>query len=155
MKRCSKDYRRILYDRNDANGKTRKQLLDEYGVQTIVMGTFEYYNGLLYLLAPALADPAQTEWKLVFGDADALVFMRHPPQDVQVLDSLQVLPHIEAGCTLHMEHEPEYTRCARRLAQMYHEMGKLDSARDWLLEYLTRPYQPDAGAERAYKALWQ
>jgi hypothetical protein len=38
----------------------------------IVMNTFEYATGPVYLLAPALADPAQTAWKLVYNDPQAL-----------------------------------------------------------------------------------
>jgi hypothetical protein len=148
--RVFQDYLRILYNNDETGGKSREQLLDQYGVQTIVMGEFEYTGGLLYRLAPALADPAQTEWKLVYGDAGAVVFMRHPPEGVAPLDSTQVIAFMEAACALHLEREPQYTRCARALAQMYNKVGESGRARQWLGVYLTRPHPPDEEAERAY-----
>ena len=74
------DYARILYNHDASDGlPSGEDLLNRYGVQVIVMNTFEYASGPVYLLAPALADPAQTAWKLVYNDPQALVFMRTPP----------------------------------------------------------------------------
>ena len=101
------DYARILYNHDASDGlPSGEDLLNRYGVQVIVMNTFEYATGPVYLLAPALADPAQTAWKLVYNDAQALVFMRTPPPGVQPLNSLDVLTHMEDECGLHLEHEP-------------------------------------------------
>ena len=105
------DYARILYNHDDSDGKSADQLLDQYGVQAIVMNSFEYTTGPIYLLAPALADPKQTTWKLVFQEPQAMVFLRHPPPQMPILDSLQVLTHMEDECALHIEHEPQYARC--------------------------------------------
>jgi hypothetical protein len=117
------------------------------------MNTFEYSGGQVYLLAPALADPAQTAWKLVYNDPQALVFMRTPPPGVQPLNSLDVLTHMEDECALHIEHEPEYTRCARSLGQIFAKIGDFPRARKWVRIYLDHPHAPDPDAEQAYQQL--
>ena len=147
------DYGRILYNHDETGGLSAQQLLDRYGVQTIVMNTFEYSQGIVYRLAPALADPQQTEWKLVFDDPTAIVLMRHPPADVQPLDSLRVLTHMEAECGLHLEREPSLTLCARALGQVFTRVGDMARARRWLGVYLASPHAADAEAEEAYRRL--
>jgi hypothetical protein len=147
------DYARILYNHDDSDGKSADQLLDQYRVEVIVMNSFEYTTGPIYLLAPALADPGQTTWKLVYNDARALVFMRHPPPRIQPLDSLQVLTHMEDECSLHMEHEPQYPRCARGLGQIFAKLGDFSRARKWIGEYLAHPHGPDPEAEQAYQQM--
>jgi hypothetical protein len=147
------DYARILYNHDASDGKSGQELLDQYGVQVIVMNTFEYVNGLVYVLAPALADPQQTTWKLVYSDAQALVLMRTPPPGVQPLDSLQVLTHMEAECELHITRDPRYTRCARGLGQVFAKVGDRKRARQWIGAYLDRPHPPDPEAEQAYQQL--
>jgi hypothetical protein len=117
------------------------------------MNTFEYGEGLVYLMAPALADPQQTEWKLVYSDAAAIVLMRRPPPGVQPLDSLRILNHMEAECELHLEHEPQLARCARSMAQVFTQVGDAARARRWLGIYLEHPHAADAGAEAAYQRL--
>jgi hypothetical protein len=150
------DYARILYNHDESDGgKTADQLLNDYGVQVIVMNSFEYTAGLVYLLAPALADPKQTTWKLVYQDAQALVFMRHPPPQIHPLDSLLVLNHMEDECALHIEHEPQYPRCARGLGQVFSKIGDAGRARKWIGEYLSHPHGPDPEAEQAYRNLMQ
>jgi hypothetical protein len=144
------DYGRILYNHDDSGGKSAGQLLDQYGIEVIVMNTFEYVTGTMYLLAPSLADPAQSEWKLVYRDAQALVWMRHPPAGVTVLDSMEVFNQMENACSLHLDREPEYPRCARRMAQVFAKMHDFKRAEHWLTEYLDRPHPPDPEAERAY-----
>jgi hypothetical protein len=147
------DYARILYNHDATGGKSAEELLDRYGVEAIVMNSFEYSNGLVYLLAPALADPAQTDWKLVYSDAQAMVFMRHPPPGVEPLDSLRVLDHMEAECDLHIQREPQYPRCARALGQVFEKVGDLTRARRWIGVYLARPHGPDPEAEQEYQRL--
>ena len=95
------------------------------------MNTFEYSQGLVYRLAPALADPQQTEWKLVYDDPTAIVLMRHPPAGVAPLDSLRVLTHMEAECELHLRHEPGLSLCARALSQVFTQVGDMARARQW------------------------
>jgi hypothetical protein len=130
------DYGRILYNVEESGGSNAQQLLDRYGVQTIVMNTFEYSQGLVYRLAPALADPQQTEWKLVYDDPTAIVLMRHPPAGVAALDSLRVLTHMEAECDLHLRHEPRLALCARALSQVFTQVGDQARARQWYGTYL-------------------
>ncbi len=149
------DYARILYNHDDSDGKGAQQLLNDYGVQAIVMNGFEYSNGLVYLLAPALADPAQKAWTLVYTDPQAMVFMRTPPPGVAPLDSLQVLDHLEQECDLHIHMEPQFPRCARGLGQIFSKVGDLTRARRWLGIYLSHPHDPDAEAEQAYAQMVQ
>jgi hypothetical protein len=82
------DYARILYNHDATGGKDAFALLDQYGVETIVIDGFEFVTGQMYLLAPGLTDPAEAQWKLVYEDSAAMVFMRNPPADVAALDSL-------------------------------------------------------------------
>jgi hypothetical protein len=147
------DYARILYNHDESGGKSAAQLLDAYGVQAIVMNGFEYVTGNLYKLAPALADPQQTEWKLVYSDPQALVFLRHPPPDVEPLNSLAVFEHLEAECELHIQHEPQYPRCARSLGQVFSQVGDYARARRWIGIYLSLPHDRDPEAEEAFRKL--
>lgn len=150
------DYARILYDRDASDGvRPARQLLDDYGIQVIVMNTFEYSNGLLYLLAPSLADPAQKEWKLVYSDPQAMVMMREPPPGVTAIDSLRVLDRMEQECNLHITMEPKYPRCARALGQMFSKLGDYTRARRWVGIYLSHPHAPDPEAEQAYAQMLQ
>ena len=148
------DYARILYNHDTSDGMPDGgDLLNRYGIQAIVMNTFEYSGGQVYLLAPALADPTQTAWKLVYNDPQALVFMRTPPPGIQPLNSLDVLTHMEDECALHIAHEPEYTRCARSLGQIFAKIGDFPRARKWVRIYLDHPHAPDPDAEQAYQQL--
>jgi hypothetical protein len=117
------------------------------------MNTFEYAGGGVYVLAPALADPVQTAWKLVYDDPEALVLMRTPPPGVVPLNSLEILTHMEDECGLHIEHEPESTRCARSLGQIFTKVGDFSRARKWVGIHLERPNARDPEAEQAYRQL--
>jgi hypothetical protein len=145
------DYARILYNHDDSGGKNAAQLLDQYGVNVIVMNTFEYATGTVYLLAPALATTAQTEWKLVYRDAQALIWMRHPPAGVTPLNPMEVFGQMEAECGLHLDREPGRPRCARSLAQTFAKIHDFTRARRWLGMYLDHPHPPDPEAEQAYR----
>jgi hypothetical protein len=145
------DYARVLYNHDGSGGKSAAELLDQYGVQVIVMNTFEYATGTVYLLAPALADPAQTDWKLVYRDPQALVWMRRPPAGVTPLDSMEVFKQMESGCGLHLDREPDHPRCARSLAQTFAKIHDFTRARRWLGMYLDHPHPPDPEAEQAYR----
>jgi hypothetical protein len=147
------DYIRILFDRGEDGGKTAQQLLDQYGIQTIVMDTFEHREGYVYTLAPALADPQQTAWKLVYSDPAAIVLMRRPPPGVQPLEPARILDQMEAECQLHLEHEPQQPRCARGLAQVFTGVGDISRARRWLKIYLEHPHAADPQADAAYQRL--
>jgi hypothetical protein len=147
------DYARILYNHDESGGKSAAQLLDEYGVEVIVTNGFEYVTGNLYKLAPALADPRDPAWKLVYSDQQAVVFMRRPPPGVEPLNKLAVFDHLEAECDLHIRQEPEYPRCARSLAQAFTTIQDWTRARRWLGIYLGKPHPQDIEAQRAYQQL--
>ena len=148
------DYARILYNHDAGDGKPdAQQLLGRYGVETIVMNGFEYGNGLTYLLAPALADPRQTEWKLVYGDSAAMVFMRHPPAGVEAQPGLRVFDYLEQQCDAHLTHEPKSPRCARALGQVFSKVGDFPRARRWLGRYIELKSEPDREAEDAWRRL--
>ncbi len=148
------DYARILYNHDAGDGRPdAQQLLDRYGVQAIVMNGFEYTNGLTYLLAPSLADPQQKEWKLVYGDSAAMVFMRRPPAGVEVQPPLHVLDYLEQQCDAHLTHEPKYPLCARALGQVFSKVGDFRRARRWLGRYFELKRLPDPEAETAWRRL--
>lgn len=149
------DYGRILYYAGDRDGQSAPQLLDRYGVQVIVMNTFEYTSGQAYVLAPALADPEQGGWSLVYADAQAVVFMRHPPPDVKVLDSAEVFNAMQSECAIHIQHQPQLPGCARNLAQWFEHAGDPSSARRWLGIYLEHAPAKDPAAEAELQRLVQ
>ena len=66
----------------EVSARHTRELLDLYGIQVVVMNSFEANSGRPYVLPLALADPAEKEWKMVFADAGAVVFMRAPPPGV-------------------------------------------------------------------------
>jgi hypothetical protein len=141
------DYGRILYNHEAA----AQPLLDRYGVDVIVLNGFEYINGILYPLAPMLAGAQAGDWKLVYTDAQAMVFLRHPPPNIPPLDSALVMTHLEQECGTHIDREPEYPRCARSLAQAFGRQGDFTRARRWLGIYLDHWHQPDPEAQDAYR----
>jgi hypothetical protein len=148
------DYTRILYNHDDSDRQPDADaLLARYRIQVIVMNTFEYSNGLLYNLAPALADPSQSAFKLVYSDPAAVVFMRTPPPGVTPLNPLTVFTHMEEECAVHLEHEPEYPRCARVLGQTFAKLADYGRARKWVGLYLAQPHPPDPESEEAYRRL--
>ena len=150
------DYGRILYNHENNDGsKSADELLDQYGIDVIMMNTFEATSGTFYVLAPALADPNQHTWKLVYNDAAAMVFLRHPPPGMPALSQLQALDHMEAECSAILEHEPESPRCARTLGQVFSKVGDLPRARRWLRTYLDLPHERDPEAEAAYQSFVQ
>jgi hypothetical protein len=113
------------------DGRSADALLQQYGIEMILMDGFEYTSGSPYLLAAALADPAQTDWKLVYRDAQAVIFMRHPPADAPPLRSLDALDSMEAQCREHLRHEPETPRCAAGLSDLFARIGNSVRARNW------------------------
>jgi hypothetical protein len=148
------DYARILYNHDESDGlPSGESLLERYGIEVIVMNTFEPSGGTLYMLAPALGDPNQTRWKLVYQDPQSVVFMRTPPPGVEPLPSLDALTHMETECDLHIQREPQYTRCARSLGQIFARIGDYPRARKWVGIYLEHPHAPDPQAEEAWQRL--
>jgi hypothetical protein len=144
------DYVRMLYNHDASGGKSGEELLDQYGIQVIVMNSFEYVSGALYKLAPSFVYPAQTTLKLVYRDPEAMVLMRNPPAGMETLNPAEVLDHMEQECESHIRHEPQYPRCARSIAQVFSRTGDAARARRWLGIYLSHPHGVDPEAERAW-----
>jgi hypothetical protein len=147
------DYRRMANNAEAIGGKSADELLNQYGVQVIVMGGFEFTSGEVYLLPAALSDPSQKEWKLVYQDAAAVVFMRHPPPGVEPLNSLDALISMESQCAEHIQHLPEQSRCARGLGDLFARIGDTARARRWMAYYLEHRTEPDPEADSIYRGL--
>ena len=147
------DYRRMAGNADSTGGKSADELLDQYGIQVIVMDGFEFTSAETYLLPAALSDPSQKEWKLVYQDAEAVVFMRHPPPGVEPLNSLEALTSMESQCAGHIQHLPGQPRCARGLGQLFARIGDTARARHWMAFYLEHRIEPDPEAESLYRRL--
>ena len=152
-----KDYRTILYNTgstpNLLGGECQK-LLDRYAVRVVVMNTFEYVTGEFYPLALALGNPATEDWQLVYEDPQSLVFMRDLPAGVPVLDKARLtIDHMEAECSLHIEHDPDYPLCARALGDLSLRAGDKLRARRMLGLYLSNTTEKDRSAEQALRNL--
>jgi hypothetical protein len=145
------DYRRILGTPPGDPG--RRELLQHYGAGAILINSFEYVSGVLYPLALDLAGPAGADWKLVYDDPQALVFLRDVPPGLPILDKSRILDHFEAECALHVERDPEFSLCARRLGDYFLRAGDRGRARRALALYLEHPYADDPEARRAYLEL--
>ena len=138
-----RDYWRVARNAPDA-----LQVLDQYGVQVLLLEGFEYGTGSVYKVSAMLADPSQTKWKLVYQDKTAMLFMREPPPGVQPLDPGQVFVSLEAQCADHLEHVPESPRCALGLGgDLYPRLRMMDRSAYWLQRYLALAKNPDPGAE--------
>jgi hypothetical protein len=151
-----RDYRRILYNfggRPFEMGGPRTELLARYQIGAIVMNTFEYVTGAVYPLAVALAHPAQQEWKLVYEDPQAMVFLREPLPGIPVLPKSRLVAHLENECRTVIERDPELCLCARTLANLFLSTGDRDRARRAFALYLAQPHPPDPDAERLYRGL--
>jgi hypothetical protein len=149
--RVYQDYRNILG--TPPGDPRRDETLARYGIGAIVINSFEYNSGLLYPLVPALVQPAEAQWKLVYQDAQSLVFLRDVPDGVAVLDKGGMADHLEAECTLHVERDPEFSLCARTLGDLFLRFGDRARARRALALYLAHPYADDPDARRAYADL--
>jgi hypothetical protein len=142
------DYRKVLGA--PAGDPSRDQVLAKYGVGAIVVNGFEYNSGVLYPLVLALAQPAEDAWKLVYEDPQSMVFLRDVPAGVPALEKRRMVDHLEAECRLHVEHAPEFSLCARTLADLAMRSGDAERAKRMLGFYLQHPYGDDPEARRAY-----
>lgn len=147
------DYRRIVAYASSTGGKSGRELLDRYGIQVIVMNSFERNAGDPYLLAAILADPAQTEWKLVFQDAQAVIFMRHPPPGVEPLRSFDALTSLESQCEVTIQRDPARPRCAHGIAHLFARIGDKARARRWMGIYLDRRVDHNPADDALYRLL--
>jgi hypothetical protein len=147
------DYRMIMG--TPPGDPRRDQTLARYGVGAMVVNGFEYNSGTLYPLVAAMAGPAESGWVLVYDDPQALVFVRQAPAGVEALDKGRVIDHLENECRLHVERDPEFSLCARTLANLFLQAGNRARARSLLGFYLEHPYADDPEARRAYLDLLQ
>ncbi len=149
----AEDYKRIAWNADTTGGKTADQLLDQYGIEVILMPGFEFTGGSAFLLPASLADPSQAKWRLVYQDAQGMVFMRQPPAGVQPLNSLDALASMETQCTEYIKHDPVHPGCARSLGDLFTRIGEIPKARQWLNFYLEHRTGPDPEAEGMYQRL--
>jgi hypothetical protein len=148
-----RDYRTILGA--PAGDPARPELLARYGIGAVIMNAFEYNSGALYGLALALAQPGAAEWKLVYEDPQAMVFLRAVPNGMPVLDKRRILDHLQDECDMHVTRDPEFSLCARTLGDLFLRAGDNARARHALALYLEHPYGgiADPEARRAYLQL--
>ncbi|SPE35687.1 conserved membrane hypothetical protein [Candidatus Sulfopaludibacter sp. SbA3] len=147
------DYRRILYSRVTPGEKNVFQLLDQYGVQAIVTTAYDYPTGSPHFLIAMLADPNQTQWKLVYQDGQAMVFLRQAPPGVKALPNIAALSSMEAQCAAHIRLVPGEPLCARETCKIYEHLGNVLRARFWMAYYLEHKKAPDPAAETEYQRL--
>jgi hypothetical protein len=147
------DYRMIMG--TPPGDPRRDQTLARYGVGAIVVNGFEYNWGTLYPLVPAMAEPEESGWKLVYDDPQSLVFVRQTPAGVEELDKGRVIDHLENECRLHVERDPLYSLCARTLANFFLESGNRARARALLTLYFEHLYADDPEARQVYLDLLQ
>jgi MFS family permease len=148
------DYRQILNnDQSSADALTgaRADLLNHYGIQVVLMNAFDYVSGAMYPLALALANPASTEWQLVYDDPQDLIFVRGSEASLPAFpDKLRrVLNHLDIECRTYIEHSPSTPLCARTLGDYWLRNGVKDRARRMLELYLSHASKPDPQAEQA------
>jgi hypothetical protein len=131
--KVSSDDLRIAMNADGADGPSGEQLLRDYGIDVIVMDGFEPTSGVAYYLPAALADPAQKEWKLVYQDDHDIVFMRHPPPDVQPLNSFDALATMERQCAYLVRHGAP--ACSGGMWDVFTRIGDAVRAEKWAKVY--------------------
>jgi hypothetical protein len=147
------DYRLIM---GTPPGDARRDAtLARYGVDAIALNAFEYNSGIVYPLALAMAEPAESDWKLVYDDPAAMIFLRNPPPGVPALDKSRIFDHLEAECSLHVTRDPEFSLCARSLGDLFLRMGDRVRARRNFALYLDHPYDNDPRPRQQYLQLLQ
>jgi hypothetical protein len=151
-----RDYRQILFNRDslaDQIAGPRAALLEQYGVQVVVMNALDFASGALYPLALALANPSSQEWQLVYEDQQDLIFTRSPGAQGFSDKLRRVLTHLDTECTAYVEHSPDTPLCARTLADYWLRNGVKDRARRMLQLYLGHAVKPDPQAEQILQQL--
>jgi hypothetical protein len=123
------DAQRILFAADTTGGKSYDSLLDEYGVDIVVMDCFEPVRGAAYYLPAAFADPQQTDWKLVYRDAHDLIYMRRPPPGMQPLNTLEGLDGMEDQCSFLMADGAP--ACAKGMVDVFSRIGDQARAQKW------------------------
>ena len=153
---ADRDFKEILYNLGSDTSHVvgpRAELLQRYGIQTVLTNTFEYVTGAIYPLALALA--ASPDWQLVYGDTRSLVFARAAQADPSTVPGKlrRVLDHMDEECADYVEHDPRLPACARRMAQYWLEGNNRERAYRMLSLYLAHARVRDAEAERVFQRL--
>jgi hypothetical protein len=120
------DFRRIAN-----NNPSASQLLDRYGIDVVLIEGFENITGIIWPLPLALASSPRDDWKLVYSDNTAFIFMRHPPEGVAPLPQTSVVPALEAQCHYHLEQSPSDPTCATALMNLFLRRGERQRAEYW------------------------
>jgi hypothetical protein len=150
------DYRRILYNIGDDGGEMRgprMEALARYHIGAIVINGFFHTTGRIYPLAVALMNSPEGEWKLVYHDPAAMVFLRNPPPEIPAIPNTAVLDIMDNECLRHIERAPEECGCARTMAELYLNSGLIDRGRRMLGIYREHPHMPDPEIERVWRRL--
>ncbi len=134
------DSQRMTMNAAAVNGKSGEELLQEYKIDVIVMDAFDSTSGGAFFLPAALADPSQNEWKLVYRDVHDVIYMRHPPPDVRVLNSFNALEAMEEQCMLYVLHGAP--ACAQGMTEIFTRVGDRDRARKWADLFRGMNYTP-------------
>jgi hypothetical protein len=134
-------------------GAGTQQLLDKYGIETIVLDGFEYTSGEPFRLVAVLGLETPVQWQLVYWDDTATVFMRHPPPDVPRLANGFAINSMEQQCEKYVAHEPFHPKCARGLARLFLQISDTARARKWFAFYLNHTLEADPEAQATYARL--
>ena len=148
-----RDYQRMIHYSPATGGPSGRELLDRYGIQVIAVNGFEANSGDPYMLPVMLSNPAESEWKLVYQDAQATVFMRNPPDGLQPLPPQTALTSLESQCEVILANDPARPRCARGLGRLFARLGDIERARRWMGTYLDRRKDSNPADERLYEQL--
>jgi hypothetical protein len=126
------DYQRMAYNADATGGPSAEELLRRYKIDVIVTPMIDY-AGRVYLLPAALSDPSQQEWKLVFADPRAVIYMKTPPQGVAPLPPARALNAMDAQCNLMLDQLGD--DCAQGVAKLYGKIGDRARAAQWMAVY--------------------
>jgi hypothetical protein len=137
------DYNRMSMNADNQTGKSGEELLKEYGIDIILMDSFDVVSGGAYYLPAALADPSQKEWKLVYQDIHDVIYMRNPPPDVPPLPSLDALTAMEAQCVYYVQNGQPL--CSKGLTDIFGRIRDRDRYLKW-----RKVYEENRAAENAY-----
>ena len=120
------DYRRILYS-SFVGPDGSEKLIEKYGIGMLILEGFDYLSGQVYPLPVELADSQEAKWKLVYADAESVIFIRHPADGIPALRSREaLLDSLERQCQQHLIHDPLRPRCAFGLGELYAHKGNAD-----------------------------
>ncbi len=134
----------------------RKELLDRYGVQVVVMNTMDYVFGCLVLAGARPRQPRQhgvgTGFMTTFSGRD--IPTPSAARDPVLSNKLgRVLRHLDRECAVYIENSPETPLCARTLADYWLRNEAWDAAHRMLTLYLSHAERRDEQAERALQKL--